>query len=312
VAPAIAVVIPSRRGPRLAFLLDALAEQTLASERFEVIVVRDRRSAGPAPAMPAPLRGQVLVAGSECGPTVKRNLGWRASGASVVAFTDDDCRPAPDWLERLVEATGPERIVQGRTEPDPDERHLLHGLARSQAITGPSEWFQACNIAYPRALLERLGGFDEAFAFGGEDTDLGLRARAAGAELTYVDRAVVWHAVIPRPLPGALREAWRWPSQPLVVKRHPQQRGAIFARTFWKRSHATLPLAVAGLTLTGRSRGLSLALVLPYAREALPPGGVTPRRLVRVALTLAARALLDGAEIAATARAAIRHRVAVI
>ena len=37
-------------------------------------------------------------------------------------------------------------------------------------------------MAYPRALLERLGGFDEAYDFGGEDTDLAWRAIEAGAE----------------------------------------------------------------------------------------------------------------------------------
>ena len=46
--------------------------------------------------------------------------------------------------------------------PDPDEGMLLLApLRETQAIDPPQPWAQACNILYPRELLERLGGFDE-------------------------------------------------------------------------------------------------------------------------------------------------------
>ena len=135
--------------------------------------------------------------------------------APLVAFTDDDCRAAPGWLEALLAAGDrPGSFLQGRTAPDPDERQLLHGLARSIDVPAPSGWFETCNMAYPRELLERLGGFDEAYDFGGEDTDLAWRAIEAGAEPRFVEGALVWHAVSSRTFPRALAEATRWRDLP--------------------------------------------------------------------------------------------------
>ena len=58
--------------------------------------------------------------------------------------------------------------------------------------------FQTCNIFYPRAILERVGGFDiEAFGrvHGGEDSDLAWRAIKSGAAAVFADGALVHHAV---------------------------------------------------------------------------------------------------------------------
>ena len=188
--PDVAVVIPTaRRETRLAFALEALARQTLPRDRFEVVVVRGDEP-GPTVIAPAGLPVRFMSVARDAGPAAKRNLGWRATSAPLIAFTDDDCRPAPDWLERLLEAAAREHgdfVLQGRTDADPDEQQRLHGLAVTQRIPALSGWYETCNIAYPRALLERLEGFDEEFAgpdggsypIGGEDTDLGLRERIA-------------------------------------------------------------------------------------------------------------------------------------
>ena len=179
-APEIAVVIPTRgREARLAFALESLAGQ-LEPDRFEVLVVRDADAREPFAIPPPELRVRYVTLPAVAGPTPKRNLGWRSTEAPLVAFTDDDCRAAPGWLASLLaSAVGPDVFLQGRTAPDPDERHLLHGLARTVDVPGPGGWFETCNMAYPRRLLESLGGFDEAFGFGGEDTDLAWRASAA-------------------------------------------------------------------------------------------------------------------------------------
>ena len=65
-------------------------------------------------------------------------------------------------------------------------------------------------MAYPRALLERLGGFDESFAFRGEDTDLAYRALEAGAEPVFFADAVVHHTVLSLTMADALGAATRW------------------------------------------------------------------------------------------------------
>ena len=311
-APEVSVVIASggRRETRLAFALEALAEQTLARERFEVIVVRNP-APGPMAGAPPGLPVRFLEPSEAGGPGANRNLGWRAARAPLVAFTDDDCRPAPGWLEALLEASAPDAVVQGRTEPEPEERHLSFGLARTQEITGPSDWYETCNLAYPRPLLERLDGFDETFTgWGFEDTDLGLRARAAGARLLYRESALVWHAVHLRHLRRSLALAREPGLVALLLARHPEQRRALYRGVFWQRSHALVSLAAAGL-LT-RRLPLALAAAWPYVAEHLRAYDRSPRGAAGGLLDLPVRAAADAVETAVTVRGALRHRVLVV
>ena len=306
--PEIAVVIPTRgRESRLAFALEAVAAQTLARDRFEVIVVRDADAPAPLAPIPEGVPVRYVTAPGSHGPVVKRNLGWRAASAPLVAFTDDDCRPEPEWLERLLGAArGDDAFLQGRTEPDPAERHLLYGLARSMKVVGPSDWFETCNIAYPRGLLERLDGFDESFEFVGDDTDLGWRAIAAGAARIYVDGARVRHAVLARSLPRALREQARFVTAPLMVARHPQLRQTLYARYFVSQAQAALLLALAGAMT--RRPAIALLASVAYLDPSLSLHRLPPRALARVLLHVPARAAVDIAKMAVLLRGSVRYR----
>lgn len=314
----ISVVIPTyRRRARLAFALEALAEQTLPKEHFETIVV-----VAPGEDVPdwSDINGLNLriVEAPAKGPAAQRNHGWRNASAPVVAFTDDDCRPEPGWLEAVLAASGSEAtIVQGQTRPDPDELHLLHGRARSMDVQELSPWFPTCNIAYPRALLEHVGGFDESFpqAFG-EDTDLGLRAVESGAELRYAEAARVWHAVHARTIAGALREAKRQDAIPLVVAKHPKQQSVLYRGFFVRQSHPNFLLAVFGVLCARRTRLVSLAATYPYLCQnvALHKRRIraVPRLSLRIAFHLPGRVIVDAVEILVTVRASLRHRVPVL
>ena len=307
-------MIPTRRREtRLAFALEALAEQTLAAERFEVIVVRSSDTAGePVTGSPdgLPVR---FISSPVAGTAAQRNFGWRAARGRVVAFTDDDCRPAPGWLQGLLDAAvSTDVVVQGRTAPDPDERHLLHGLARTILNVRPSGWYETCNIAYARAAIERLGGFDETIEFLGEDADLGLRARRAGMALRFTDRALVWHAVHWRTLPTALRDARKRGSRPVIVARYPELRERLWLGVFTDRDHAWLLLAGAGLGLLRRAPCLAVLAALPYAHRRFVHSYLKPWDLVRYPGNLAAGALVDATEIAAFAISSARNRALVL
>jgi glycosyltransferase involved in cell wall biosynthesis len=316
--PAISVVVPSHDRPlRLLWLLNALAQQTLATADFEVIVCHDAQ--GPETeellrehqlAQDGRLRQIKLEPGP--GPAVKRNLGWKAARAPLIVFTDDDCRPPSDWLERALAAAQrePGAIVQGATRPDPDEEYVLHAAphARSQWIDPPSVWAQTCNIIYPREVLETTGGFDvEMTDAAGEDTDLALRAIDRGAVLVGAPDVITYHAVLDESLLDRLRSAWRWADLPLAVKRHPELRRDLPLWIFWKRRHVWLPLALTGIALQRRSR-LAWLMTIPWAIHASPDHSSSPRGRVRSLLELPGRALIDGAEMAAMARGSVRHR----
>lgn len=244
---------------------------------------------------------------------VQRDRGWRAACAPLIVFTDDDCRPPRDWLEQILRAAAahPDAIIQGTTLPDPDERELLHHApyARTQHIVPPTTWAQTCNIAYPRAVLERVGGFNlhTPGNFAGDDTDLALRAIAAGTPYEAAPDAVTYHAVVDTSLVARLRAGWRWSDLPYLVKRHPDLRQELPMWIFWKRTHALLPLALAGLVLQRRSR-LASALIVPWAAHAAPDHTTSPRGRVRSVTELPSRALIDLVEIAALARGSVRHR----
>jgi GT2 family glycosyltransferase len=167
-------------------------------------------------------------------------------------------------------------------------------------------------MAYPRALLERVDGFDEALPFGGEDTDLAYRSMATGATPTYEEEALVWHAVMHRSLPNAIREASAWSDMAGVVAKHPDLRRSLYLRTFWRKSHAALLLAVAVAPVARRHPMLALAASLPYLELRVNWRNPSARRFARRLAILPAWAAIDAVEIGSRFPAAIRHRTLVI
>jgi hypothetical protein len=227
----------------------------------------------------------------------------------VVAFTDDDCVPAPDWLAVGLEAAAanPGGFVQGRTTPDPAELDALGPFSRTIEVTELHPAFNTCNIFYPRELLERIGGFDtEAFGLapGGEDCDLAWRAIATGAEPSFEPRAVVHHAVDNVGPAGMLRVAARWTTPMLAYARHPELRQDFVGGIFWKRTHYWLARTLLGLLLPARLAPFRAWLMYPYLRDIWARGKVYGGGPLLAPWYV----LLDVVETVAVARAAVRYR----
>ena len=316
--PEVSVVVPSHERPlRLRWLLNALEDQTLAPDRWELVVVHDSRSDETAQllrdhrlARRVALREQRLPPGSGTVPR-QRNAGWRMAAAGRVAFTDDDCRPEPGWLEAMLAASdaNPGAVVQGATRADPFEADVLAAPHhRTITVDPPGPFGQTCNILYPRAVLDELGGFDELLASSGEDADLLWRAREQGVPQVAAPSAVVNHAVESFTAIGMARVSWKWRDLPAVVGRHARLRELYpLGGRLWRPSHGWLLLALAGAAGVRRHR-LAAALALPYLRLRLDRTKPHPRSAVRMLIELPGRTVVDAAEVAALAVGSARHR----
>ena len=94
----VSVVVCSR--DRADFLRDALVAVCAALRPQDELVVVDSASVDASVALVAVESGARVVRAERPGLGYARNLGWRAATRSILAFTDDDCAPAPDWTAR--------------------------------------------------------------------------------------------------------------------------------------------------------------------------------------------------------------------
>ena len=317
-APEVSVVVATHNRPqRLGLLLDALRAQSLAAERFELIVVDDASRPETRTLLDRELNRnelplRVLRRDVNGGRAQAREDGWRAATSGLIAFTDDDCEPDSNWLERGLDACRrePGAIVQGRTEPNPRDLASIEPRARAFSrtiqVSAHDVGYPTCNIFYPRELLERIEGFDtEAFGrvHGGEDADLAWRGIESGAQVAFAPDALVHHAVAQLTPLGKLRVAGSWEMK--AVARHPELRRALFFRgPFWKLSHYLLARALLALVLPRRLWPLRVGLAAPYAVQLLQRGraeGGGP-------LLAPYYVLHDLVEVSAVVRGAIKYR----
>ena len=180
-----------------------------------------RQAAHARPADPAGgVRVRYLANPGPRGPAAARNLGWQAASGEIIAFTDDDCLPAPAWLTHALRSfTAGVDGVNGRVivplPPRPTDYELnASGLETSDFVTA--------NCFYRRAALAALGGFDQDFPLAWlEDRELWFRMLKSGARLVDAPDAVVIHPVRPAPWGISLKQQRKSMYNALLYKKHP-------------------------------------------------------------------------------------------
>jgi histidinol-phosphate phosphatase family protein len=295
------VVVPTTGRPSLGRLLRSLAAWD-GPLPGAVVVVDDRRAGG-AP-LPAPPAGSwvaerlCVVRSGGHGPAAARNAGWRAASAEWVAFLDDDVTTSPDWPARLVadlEAAGPGAgASQGRIRvPLPAERRPTD-WERNVAGLERARWATA-DMAYQRAALARVGGFDERFPHAyREDADLALRVAGAGFALARGRRETV-HPVPPAGALVSVRLQRGNASDPLMRALHGrdwrERAGVPRGR---RRRHLAVTAAgalVAAALVRGHRRAAAaagagwLAGTAELAWARIAPGPRTPREVATMCAT---------------------------
>jgi GT2 family glycosyltransferase/glycosyltransferase involved in cell wall biosynthesis len=220
--PFFSVVIPSyNRKENLLRCLDALSRQTFSD--FEVVVVDQSE---PPVQIPEEYERKLAVRcvySEQRGPALARNKGFKEAIGHIIAFTDDDCIPEADWLEKAARHFDAKPLAG------------LEGSIRSDKIGDPN-WrtvsnigfegigFMTANMFYRRDLVQKVGGFDERFHDFREDTDLAWRVMEFG-DIPHARDVVVFHPPHPATVEreSQMERAKMFRLDPLLLERHPNK-----------------------------------------------------------------------------------------
>jgi glycosyltransferase involved in cell wall biosynthesis/acetyltransferase-like isoleucine patch superfamily enzyme len=309
------VVSTKNRAEYLPRLFAALGTQILQPARFEVVMVDDGSTDGTPEAMArlagkAPFAVKIIRREASGGPASGRNEGWRAAKAGIIAFTDDDCEPSPEWLASGLAALydGDVDLVQGRTLPEPRQEAEGGRFVITNRAVIEGGHYETCNMFYRREVLERLDGFDERFPHPmAEDTDLAWRALESGCVSKFEENALLFHDVRPVGIRGLLRRGRHLAVHAYLLRKHPEVTRIYHGSVFMKPSHEYLAIAVAaGIAAPFFSPWFLLGLA-PYLGFHLldrqRPLGVWNRLAALPALFV-----VDVVEFASLARASVVHR----
>ena len=197
--PRISVVVCTYNGARtIQDCLDGLME--LDYPNFETIVVNDGSTDDTAHIVSQyPVR---LLSTSNHGLSNARNTGMEAATGEIIAYTDDDARPDPQWLRYLAWTfmTGNYAGVGGPNIAPPGDGWIADCVANAPG--GPvhvllsdteAEHLPGCNMAFRRDVLQAIKGCDPRYRTAGDDVDLCWRVQQYGGKLGFSPAAMVWH-----------------------------------------------------------------------------------------------------------------------
>jgi glycosyltransferase involved in cell wall biosynthesis len=182
--------------------LNHLARQTYPRERFETLVIDNG-----CPGIEGPLARHPSV---QClrearpGSYAARNAGLRVARGEIIAFTDADCLPDPEWIERGVESlsrrestgisAGSIQVTPGRSKVASPAAYFYdatfgHRTTVEQMSGG---YGVTANLVARRVVIDAVGPFNADFLSGG-DVEWGRRAAAMGYRTEYVETVRVRH-----------------------------------------------------------------------------------------------------------------------
>ena len=208
--PTISVVIPVYNDERyISAAVEALMAQTYPNELTEIIIADDGSTDGTASIVKEFDAVKYLYQTNQ-GPSTARNMGALKARSQLLAFTDSDCEPNHDWLEKLVEifeADKTDRVatVGGTQHGHPGDNAYAKKVDAFLCAIGiiadyvkPNKHISrvshnaSCNSCYSRDIYIAAGGFRPSL-FPGEDVDLDKRLKDAGYTVLFTPQAAVKH-----------------------------------------------------------------------------------------------------------------------
>ena len=173
---------------------------------YEIVLVNDgsRDATGEIARRHARTDGRLRVIDTpNQGLSAARNVGLAAATGEIVAYTDADVRADPDWLTFLMQPLldAPDVVGSGGPNVVPaDDPPIAQCVARAPG--GPThvllddrtaEHVPGCNMAFRRAALLEVGGFDPIYVRAGDDVDICWQLQGRGWRIGFAPAALVWH-----------------------------------------------------------------------------------------------------------------------
>jgi histidinol-phosphate phosphatase family protein len=294
-----AVVIPTVGRPELLSVLADLHHGR--GPKPDCVVVVDDRPGTP-DRLPVEHFDRVrIVRAGGVGPAAARNAGWRSvppGPLDWIAFLDDDVRLPPDWPNQLITdlAACDETVAASQAAlevPLPSERRPTDD-ERGTAGLATARWITA-DMAYRRAVLIEVGGFDERFPRAyREDADLALRVVNAGYRIVRGRRRTVHPAARRGPLASLRAQAGNADNALMRRKHGPDWRAKVGEGRGRLGRHVVSTVAgivTFGSVLAGRRREAAvgaltwLALTVEFAGRRIVAGPPRLGEIGRMLLT---------------------------
>jgi GT2 family glycosyltransferase len=213
---AISVVVPTRNRHEHAA---GCVRTILANEGFSELVVVDQSDTSATEDALATIRDSRLrhVRTPTRGVSSGRNIGIEITRGNVIAFTDDDCRVARDWVPRMASVfasdldvavvCGSVRVAEqvkgrGHTEWFEPTQRVWQGRFPPFG----RDWGITANMGVRRSALARIGVFDPMLGAGapllsGEEPDFLFRALRYGFTVVNASEVTVDHLGVRAPGP---------------------------------------------------------------------------------------------------------------
>jgi GT2 family glycosyltransferase len=182
--------------------LTALTDQTLPSACIEILVIDNGSHCGLAAVSHCVAGRARLVEQLQRGAGPARNQGVAEAQTDILAFTDADCLPRPDWLAKGVERVGPDNYVGGDivvtaidpANPSAAEAYEIAIAFDIERYALKKGFVATANLFVTKSAFLAIGPFDDTLS---EDTDWCWRANRAGYRLDFAADVLVEHPARP-------------------------------------------------------------------------------------------------------------------